>query len=239
MGVAKHAASCGHKVGVINLEMGDTQIGIRAIASKSNLPITMLRKGMLENTAWPKITMASGILADLSIYVCSTAFSTEQIEQATDKLIDDYECELIIYDYLQIIRPDKKLKNRNREQEVAEVSAMIKHKAMQLNFAAMPLAQLSRETDKRKDKRPQMSDLRESGAIENDADVVILIYPYECNCFWNLPCTCGKRDRIDFIIDKGRNCGPGIIESTWDRFTATFKGATEAAATEERRFKDG
>lgn len=233
MSVSRYAASQGFRVGMINLEMSEEQLGIRSLSSKTGIPITMLRKGMIEDRHWAKITDAWEQLAALPIYTVSTAFSTEQIEHATDILVDDYGCQLMIYDYMQLIRPGRKLRDRNREQEVAEVSGMIKHKAMQGRFAALPLAQLNRNTEQRKDKKPQLSDLRESGALEQDADNVILIYHHECGCAWNIPCGCGKRDRVDFIIEKGRNCGGGLVEATWDKFTTTFKGKTEAPPRQE------
>ncbi len=241
MGVSRHAASLGINVGIINLEMGIEQLGIRSISSRSRIPISLLRKGMIEDRHWEPLTRAAGELSPLPIYVCSSAFNSDQIEHATDILVDDYGCQLIIYDYIQIIRPGSRVKDRNREQEVAEVSRMIKHKSMQpgARFAAMPLAQLNRETDKRKDKKPQMSDLRESGALENDADNIILIHHYECNCPWNLPCGCGNRNRVDFIIDKGRNSGTGVVEAVWDAFTTTFKSKTEHHQPQERnRYAD-
>jgi len=134
-----------------------------------------VRVGMLSERDWPRLTMAAGVISEAPIYVDDTPSLTSlELRAKARRLKAERDLGLIIVDYLQIMKGLGR--NENRQQEISDISRSLKGLARELNVPLMALSQLNRAPEGRHDKRPQIADLRESGAIEQDADVVCLIY---------------------------------------------------------------
>jgi replicative DNA helicase len=223
-GIAQYAASNGYPVGWVNLEMSGKQIGIRALSSKSRIPITMLKKAALQERDWSPLALAAGILADLPIFVADCAFTDRQISQAIYRMVHEKKCKLIILDYIQLMEKDESAKNKNvsREREVAGFSRLMKTTVKTLKTPIIALAQINRASETAKDKRPTIANLRESGALEADADRILLLHKPECTCGLALSCSCGYRDALEIILGKGRNDPTGTIMVEWNKETTTF-----------------
>ena len=161
---------------IFNLEMSKEQVANRIICSEAMVDSNKIRTGQIEDTDWGKLATASGILSDAPIYIDDTAgITVTDIRTKCRKLAMDKNIGLIIIDYLQLIQGSGK-KNGTRENEISEISRSLKVLAKELNVPIIALSQLSRGVESREDKRPMLSDLRESGAIEQDADIVMFLY---------------------------------------------------------------
>ena len=159
---------------VFQLEMGKEQLASRFLSSEALIESQKLKTGNLDGDDWVKIARASGVLAGLNIYVDDNpAITVAEIKAKCRRLGD--ELGLIVIDYLQLMHVGGRHMD-NRVQEVAEISRSLKIMAKELNVPVVCLSQLSRASEQRSDKRPMLSDLRESGAIEQDADIVMFIY---------------------------------------------------------------
>ncbi|MCR4286969.1 MAG: replicative DNA helicase [Deltaproteobacteria bacterium] len=205
-------------VAVFSLEMSKEQLAQRMLASRAKVDLHKLRSGFLKQEDWGKLTTAVGSLYDASIYIDDTpAQSVLEMRAKARRWKAEKNLKLVIVDYLQLIRGKRGADNR--EQEISDISRSLKAMAKELRLPVIALSQLSRMTERREGNRPQLSDLRESGAIEQDADVVMFIYRecmYKpCDCPKDL-CTCGMRRAADLIVAKQRN-GPT------DTFKLTFQ----------------
>lgn len=221
MQIARAAAKAGHKIGVVSIEMSPEQLALRDIASESQVPLTRLLMGSLHEDDWNPITMSAGVLAGLPIWCAFSAFYAADVERSMQHLVQMYGCELLLVDYLQLMTIRDF--SGTREQEVSTCSRMMKRNAKQLNVPVVALAQLNRSAAGRQDKRPLLSDLRESGALEQDADVVGFIHRDECKCPKDLMCACGKRYKSYYLQRKGRMDGTGDAELVWDGRTTSFR----------------
>ena len=164
----------GTGVCVFQLEMGKEQLASRFLSSEALIESQKLKTGNLDEDDWVKIARASGVLAGLNIYVDDNpAITVAEIKAKCRRLGE--ELGLIVIDYLQLMHVGGRHMD-NRVQEVAEISRSLKIMAKELNVPVVCLSQLSRASEQRSDKRPMLSDLRESGAIEQDADIVMFIY---------------------------------------------------------------
>lgn len=162
--------------GIFSLEMSKEQVGIRLLCAEARVDSSKLRTGYLSKTDWPKLTAAGGRLSEAPIFVDDTAaLSTLEVRARARRLCAEHDLGLIIVDYLQLMRSDRR-KSENRQLEISEISMGLKALAKDLNIPIVALSQLSRAVETRPDKRPLLSDLRESGSIEQDADVVAFIY---------------------------------------------------------------
>jgi replicative DNA helicase len=197
-------------VGIISIEMGKHQLGIRTLATLSGIELWKLRKGLLNNGDWPHLTEAFQRFAQLPLYFSFSSKNTIEIERTITEMIEVNACEMIILDYLQLTKSNE---SKKREQEVAEISRLLKTTAQTHNIPIIALSQLNREVEKRENKRPMLSDLRESGAIEQDADVVIFLYREKMDA----------DGIVELIIGKGRNIGGGTIKLNFHGDTMTFE----------------
>jgi replicative DNA helicase len=176
LNIAQYAAiEGGVPVAFFSLEMSKEQLVMRLLCSEARVDSHRLRRGMLRDSDWPKLTRAAGAPAEAPIYIDDTAaISTLEVRAKARRLKSEANVGLIIVDYLQLMRA--KGSYDVREQEISEISRSLKALAKELHVPVIALSQLNRGVESRSDKRPMISDLRESGAIEQDADVIMFIY---------------------------------------------------------------
>ena len=168
-------------VGVISLEMSSEQLATRLLSIKTDINANHIRRGKLSKTAqndeFAKLVKASAELQDLPIFLDDTpALSISAIRTRARRLKRKNNLEFLIIDYLQLIRGVNRKSEESRVQEISEITMGLKALAKELNIPVLALSQLSRQVEQRQDHRPQLSDLRESGSIEQDADIVMFIY---------------------------------------------------------------
>ena len=206
--IIQHAAGNEIPAGFISLEMGKHQLGIRSLASLSGLSMRDLQRGIIAESGWPKITRAAGMMGEMPAWFAFSAFEAKEIAKVAAAMVEEKGCKLLVLDYLQLARVKE---IQHREREVALVSNLLKSVAKTYNIPVIALAQLNREVEKEK-RKPRLADLRESGAIEQDADVVIFLHkPPE------------EEDSVEVIIGKGRNIGIGGCKIGWDRSKMIFR----------------
>jgi replicative DNA helicase len=206
-------------VGIFSLEMSKEQIVIRMLCSEAQVEGTRLRTGFLSESDWPRLTLAAGTLSDAPIFIDdAAALSVLELRAKARRLNAEHGLGMIMIDYLQLMRGRAKVENR--QQEISEISRSLKALAKELNIPVIAVSQLSRRTEERQGMRPQLSDLRESGAIEQDADVILFIYRDEV---YNRSEDNPNRGKAEVIIGKQRNGPTGKIELAFlEKFT-TFK----------------
>jgi replicative DNA helicase len=232
-------------VGIFSLEMSKEQLAGRFLALDSNVEQQRLRTGYLLDGDWDPIVAALGRLSELGIRIDDTSgISLVQMRSRARRWIADYGIQLLIVDYLQLVAPGDNRKYENRQQEVSVISRGLKNLARELNVPVLALSQLSRALETRQSKVPQLSDLRESGSIENDADVVLFIYRDEV---YNAATE--RKNQADLIVAKQRNgpIGQAILyfdqaqsrfanlETAYDPESGEIVFAEEDAPEEERR----
>lgn len=193
-------------VAIFSLEMSAAQLVQRIICAESNVDASRLRTGQLENEDWEKMTMAIGTLSEAKIFIDdSPSITVAEIRAKCRRLKREHGLGLVIIDYLQLIHG--RGSSENRQQEVSEISRTLKAIARELEVPVIALSQLSRGVEQRQDKRPLMSDLRESGSIEQDADIVAFLYRDD---YYNQESE--KKNTIEIIIAKQRNGPVGTVE---------------------------
>ncbi|MBU2504163.1 MAG: DnaB-like helicase C-terminal domain-containing protein, partial [Candidatus Omnitrophica bacterium] len=192
-------------VGFFSLEMSKEQLMQRFLCSQARVDIHKLRTGFLVPSEWPILTSAAGRLSEAPIYIDDTpAINVFELRAKARRLKAHHNIQLIIVDYLQMMRGLRR--GDSRQQEISEISQALKTLAKELKIPLIAVSQLSRAVESRSDHRPQLSDLRESGAIEQDADVVVLILREE---YYNL--TSENRGVAEAIIAKQRNGPVGSV----------------------------
>ncbi|MDD3631664.1 MAG: replicative DNA helicase [Atribacterota bacterium] len=207
MNIAQFAAMQ-HKVpvAVFSLEMSKSQIVQRMLCSEARIDTHALRRGMMPEEDWPKLSLAAGRLSAAPIFIDDSAgMSPLEIKAKARRLKAQYDLGLILIDYLQLIQTG--LRVENRQQEISQISRSLKGLARELNIPVVAVSQLSRAVELRSNQRPRLSDLRESGALEQDADVVAFIYREE----YYKPKS-SKKGIAEVIISKQRNGPTGTIE---------------------------
>ena len=167
----------GAVVGIFSLEMSSEQLATRILAEQSEISSEKIRRGELNEEDFNKLVQVQSDLDRLPIYIDDTpAISVSQLRTRARRLKRRHDLGLIIVDYLQLMRPSGSARSENRVQEISDISRGLKAIAKELNVPVLALSQLSRAVEQREDKHPQLADLRESGSIEQDADVVMFIY---------------------------------------------------------------
>lgn len=197
----------GEVVAIFSLEMGVTQLVQRMLCAESNVDASKLRTGNLDPEDWEKLTMAIGTLSEAKIFIDdSPSITVMDIRSKCRRLKQEQGLGMVVIDYLQLIQGRGK-SGENRQQEVSEISRTLKAIARELDVPVIALSQLSRGVEQRQDKRPMMSDLRESGSIEQDADIVAFLYRDD---YYNQESE--KKNIIEIIIAKQRNGPVGTVE---------------------------
>lgn len=207
MNVAQYAAMQ-HKipVAIFSLEMSKSQIVQRMLCSEARIDTHALRRGAMPEGDWPKLSMAAGRLSSAPIFIDDSAgISPLEIKAKARRLKAKHDLGLIVIDYLQLIQTG--LKVENRQQEISQISRSLKGLARELNIPVIAVSQLSRAVEQRSVQRPRLSDLRESGALEQDADLVVFIYREE----YYKPKS-SKKGIAEVIISKQRNGPTGTVE---------------------------
>lgn len=194
-------------VAIFSLEMSAAQLVQRMICAESNVDAGRMRTGYLEGDDWEKLTMAIGSLSEAQIFIDDTpGITVADIRAKCRRLKKERGLGMILIDYLQLIQGRGK-SGENRQQEVSEISRTLKQIARELEVPVIALSQLSRGVEQRQDKRPMMSDLRESGSIEQDADIVAFLYRDD---YYDKETE--KKNIIEIIIAKQRNGPVGTVE---------------------------
>jgi replicative DNA helicase len=194
-------------VAIFSLEMSAAQLVQRMVCAEGNVDAQRMRTGHLEGEDWEKLTMAIGALSESEVYIDDTpGITVAEIRSKCRRLKKERGLGMILIDYLQLISGRGKA-GENRQQEVSEISRTLKHIARELEVPVIALSQLSRGVEQRQDKRPMMSDLRESGSIEQDADIVAFLYRDD---YYDKESE--KKNIIEIIIAKQRNGPVGTVE---------------------------
>ena len=200
------AINTDENVAIFSLEMGAEQLVQRMLCAEGNIDSQRLRTGKLEQEDWGKLTMAMGSLSHAGIFIDdSPGIRVSDIRSKCRRLKQEHGLGMIIIDYLQLIQGSERLRE-NRQQEVSEISRSLKSLARELEVPVIALSQLSRSVEQRQDKRPMMSDLRESGSIEQDADIVGFLYRED---YYDKD---SDNQNIEIIISKQRNGPTGTVE---------------------------
>lgn len=215
------AINTGKTVALFNLEMGAEQLASRMLSSLGQIEGKKLATGKLLNEDWKRVNEAVSQLSDAKMYMDDTpGITIGEIRSKCRRLASSEEgLGLVVIDYLQLISSSTNY-GANRQQEVSDISRALKTMALELNIPVIALAQLSRAVDARENKRPIMSDLRESGSIEQDADIVAFLYRDD---YYNKESAIDANTSIsEFIVAKHRNGPTATIELLFKRDTSTF-----------------
>jgi replicative DNA helicase len=215
------AINAGKTVALFNMEMGAEQLALRMLANLGQVNQGKLRNGRLEHNDWKGVNEGISRLSDAKMYIDDTPGMTiSEIRAKCRRLASSKDgLDIVIIDYLQLISGSEKYAG-NRQQEVSEISRSLKTLAMELNVPIVALSQLSRTVDSREDKRPLMSDLRESGSIEQDADIVAFLYRDD---YYNKENAIDENTSLsEFIFAKHRNGPTPTVELIFKRDTSTF-----------------
>jgi len=216
---ARNAARLGKHVAIFSLEMSAEQVVQRLISAETGIDAQRLRLGHLEEDEWPLFVHATGVLSELPIFIDDTpSISALQLRTKARRIHAEHGLDLVLVDYLQLMVGDVRVENR--VQEVSYISRMLKGLARELSVPLVAASQLSRAVEQRTNKRPVLSDLRESGSLEQDADVVMFIYREEMY----KPET--ERQHIaDILVSKHRNGPTGRVQLFFRQQLAQFLDA--------------
>jgi len=217
LNIAQHAAvDTNIPVALFSLEMSKEQLSMRMLSSEAQIDSSKMRRGFISQNDWMKITDAAGVLAEAPIFIDDSPDITAlEIRTKSRRLKMDQNIGMVIVDYVQLMKGPASAERRDLE--ISEISRSLKALAKELSIPVVALSQLNRELEKRSDKRPQLSDSRESGALEQDADVVAFIYRDE---LYNKDENNPKKGTAEVIIAKQRNGPTGFAPlKFWDAYT--------------------
>jgi replicative DNA helicase len=221
------ATKTGENVAIFSLEMGAEQLVMRMLCAEGNIDAQRLRTGSLTDEDWGKLTMAMGSLSNAGIFIDDTpGIRVSEIRAKSRRLKQEQGgLGMILIDYLQLVQGSGR-SGENRQQEVSEISRSLKALARELEVPVIALSQLSRGVEQRQDKRPMMSDIRESGSIEQDADIVAFLYRDD---YYDKESE--NKNIIEIIIAKQRNGPTGTVSLAFIKEYNKFVNL-------ERRFDD-
>jgi replicative DNA helicase len=224
LSIAKHVGlESGKGVAIFSLEMPKNQIVTRLLCSEARVSNSRVRSGKLAESDFPRLVDSASKLAQANIFIDDTAgLSVVEMRAKSRRLQRECPLSLIMVDYLQLMRGSTGRRNDSREQEISMISGALKGLAKELSVPVVALSQLNRGVESRNDKRPMMSDLRESGAIEQDADIIGFVYRDE---FYNPD----SQDKgvAEFIISKHRNGSVGTVRLSFQGEYTLFENLQE------------
>jgi len=228
--IARQASIHGSSVGIFSIEMSREQIIDRFIASQAQIPLWRLRTGRLQNELeFSLVQQALDDLSKINLFIDDTPSPTVlQMRSAARRLQIEHGLDMLVVDYLQLVQP--RTGSDNIVQQVTEISRGLKALARELSIPVLALSQLSREVDKREVKIPRLSDLRESGSLEQDADVVLFIYRKDRERT-NLPEE--EQNIVEIIVSKHRNGPLGTVKLRFDQERVTFHNIDTMHTDEE------
>ncbi|MCM2353620.1 MAG: replicative DNA helicase [Pseudobdellovibrio sp.] len=226
LNVASHMAlRAGKSVAYFSVEMGKESLMMRLLAGESRISMSELRTGRIQDASWPKLIQAAGTLSESKFFIDDTSgISPFEIRARCRRLKAQHGLDCIMIDYLQIMQLKEK-KVDNREREISEISRNLKAIAKELQVPVIALAQLNRGVEGRADRRPMSSDLRESGSIEQDADVIMMLYRDD---YYDRD-DADKQGHAEVIIGKQRNGATGTVKMRFDAKTNKFRDADPEA----------
>lgn len=213
-----------HKIPVafFSLEMSKEQLAIRLLCMEAKINSHSIRHGYVSKEDWSKLIRAANVLQDVPIFIDdSPAISVLEMKAKARRLKTEMKAGLVVVDYLQLMR-GRQTKETNREQEIADISRSLKALAKELDVPVIALSQLNRAVEVRGDKMPRLADLRESGAIEQDADLIIFVHRET-----SAEATPEERAKAKIIIGKQRNGPTGIVDLTFLEECTRFENYTE------------
>ena len=216
------AAKTKKAVAVFSLEMSQLHLGMRLLSFHSGINATKLRTGFLKDTDWMKLTESANTLSELPIFIDDTSgLSILEMKAKCRRLLKKRDLGLVIIDYLQLVQGRRSAESR--QLEISEISRSLKALAKDLSVPVLALSQLNRKVEDRPNKKPQLSDLRESGAIEQDADVIAFIYRDE---LYN-PTTEENKNVAEIILAKQRNGPTGFFKLQFQQEFTRFRDYVE------------
>ena len=217
----RSAATTPGSIAIFSLEMPAQHIAMRILAAKSKVEISKIRTGKLNNEEWSRLNEASQELKNQDFFIDDTpGIRVSEMYAKCRKLARDKGLYMIIVDYIQLIQTTGK--SESRQQEVSEISRKLKALARELNVPVIALSQLSRSVEQRENKRPMLSDLRESGAIEQDADLVMFLYREEY--YKHELEKQNEREDVELLIAKHRNGPTGELKLAFEKNINSFEG---------------
>jgi replicative DNA helicase len=217
-------------VGVFSLEMTAESLVLRMLCSRARVNMRNIRDGFLAERDFPKLTGAAGKMANAPLYIDDTAgLSILQLRAKARRMHQQYGIKMVVIDYLQLLNCGNS-RVESRQQEVAQISNGVKSLAKELNVPVIVLSQLNRELEKDKSRKPRLSDLRESGAIEQDADLIALLYkPEEGKEDDETPPQDQEAIPVNLLIAKQRNGPTGDVHLTFFKGYTRFESAAKVA----------
>jgi replicative DNA helicase len=232
MNIAEHVAiELRLPVGVFSLEMTSESLVLRMLCSRSRVNLRNVREGFLAERDFPKLTGSAGKLASAPLFIDdSSGLSILQLRAKARRMAQQYGIKLFVVDYLQLLHSTSR-RAENRQQEIADISSGIKSLAKELNVPVMVLSQLNREIEREKGRPPRLSDLRESGAIEQDADVVGLLYRPKSGNEDDEGGGGAEEDAVplNLLLAKQRNGPTGDVELTFLKSYTRFESKAKVS----------
>jgi replicative DNA helicase len=227
LNIGYHAAQKTKRaVAIFSLEMSKQQLGMRMLGFDASIDATKLRTGFLRDKEWEQLTEAANRLSELPLFIDdSSGISVLEMKAKCRRLKKKHDLALVIVDYLQLLQGRRSAESR--QLEISEISRSLKALAKDLNVPVVALSQLNRKVEDRPNKRPQLADLRESGAIEQDADVIAFIYRDELYH----PQSDENRNLAEIILAKQRNGPTGFFKLTFQKELTRFRNYTEEELT--------
>ena len=209
-------------VGMFSLEMANHQLAMRLLCAEARVDSHFVRTGNLPKTHWKNLSLSVGSLAEAPVFLDDTpALTVLELRAKARRLKAEHNIGMIIVDYLQLMQGPRGVESR--QQEISVISRSLKALAKELKIPVVALSQLSRAVEQRTEKRPQLSDLRESGAIEQDADVVLFLYRP-----WVYSQENEDENKTEIIVSKQRNGPTGIVQASFISKYARFENLSQA-----------
>ena len=219
LNIALNASLNGKKVAFFSIEMAKEQVLKRLLSLTGKIPLSNLRTGQMSSEDWDRLVQAASQLSEVQFFIDdSSSISPFEIRSRARRLKARHGLDLLIVDYLQLMRLKTSLESRERE--VSEISKLLKSMAKELSLPVIALSQLNRGVEGRTNRRPLLSDLRESGSIEQDADVIMMLYRDE---YYNT--NSDKRGEAELILNKQRNGPTGLVNLKWNPIYGVFESS--------------